>query len=208
MNYKSQPNNLLSTNQSKPKWPLVTFACFALVLLSCTNKKKASEQKSAEPPQSEHTISEQEVVEAQKTWGEGIVSIGKVFLNGGDYTKAAENHIDALYGYNLGKVLFKPTLAADKQFRLTKEGALSYFVGHNPTFSEDHGFAIRPWSDVQWERIGTHIQGNMAVSMGNYFFTPHYGGKVVKVEYTFAYTKDSSGKLRIILHGSHLPYNP
>lgn len=208
MNYKTQIFNVDSSRlaptpaKKKSKWPVVAFACFALVFSSCGDKKPDGASKK------QPKITEEEVVEAQNTWGNGIVSIGKVYLGGGDYTKAAEAHIDALYGYQLGEVLFKPTLASEKQFRLTKEGALSYFVGHNPSFSEDHGFAIRPWSEVRWERIGVHIIGNMAVSMGNYFFTPHSGGEEVKVEFVFGYTKDSAGKLRIILHGSHLPYNP
>lgn len=63
-------------------------------------------------------------------------------------------------------------------------------------------------SNVRWENIGTNIIGNMAVAMGNYYFTPAKGGDEVKVEYSFAYTKDQDGKLRIILHDSHLPYVP
>ena len=52
------------------------------------------------------------------------------------------------------------------------------------------------------------IIGNMAVAMGNYYFTMVDGGEVVKVEYSFAYTKNSDGKLKIILHDSHVPYSP
>jgi len=48
----------------------------------------------------------------------------------------------------------------------------------------------------------------MAAAMGNYYFTPANGGEEVKVEYSFAYTKDKDGKLKIILHDSHLPYKP
>jgi len=189
-------------------YSFVAVACFAFAVVSCNNEKKPTESKTTHKSKTIQMITNQEIIDAQNIWGEGIVSIGKVFLAEGNYTKAAEDHIDALYGYRLGKVLFKPTLASENQFRLTKEGALSYFVGHNPKFAEDHGFAIRPWSKVRWERIGIHIEGNLAVAMGNYFFTPHGGGDEVKVEYTFGYTKDASGKLRIILHGSHLPYTP
>jgi hypothetical protein len=56
--------------------------------------------------------------------------------------------------------------------------------------------------------IGTKIIGNMAVAMGNYYFTPAKGGDDVKVEYSLAYTKEKDSKLKIILHGSHLPYKP
>ena len=34
------------------------------------------------------------------------------------------------------------------------------------------------------------------------------GGDVVKVEYSFGYTLNSAGELKIILHDSHLPYSP
>lgn len=154
------------------------------------------------------TILESEVLNAQKIWGEGIVKIGKAFLDKGDYKERAREHIASLYGYNIGPVLFKPTLASEIQFRPTEEGALSYFVGGNDNFPEDHGFAIKPWSKVRWESTGIKTQGNMAIAMGNYFFTPVDSDEEVKVEYTFAYTKDESGTLRIVMHGSHLPYSP
>ncbi len=181
--------------------------------MSCdANKSKDNQdvQKSETVEKSDmtKTITEQEVLEAQKVWGEGIVKIGNVYTDKGDYKAAAEKHIDELYGYNLGEVLFKPTLASEKQFRTTKEGALSYFVGHDDNYPEDLGFAIKPWSNVRWESTGIKTEGNMAIAMGNYFFTPAKGGDEVKVEYTFAYTKDDEGKLRIIMHSSHLPYSP
>lgn len=154
------------------------------------------------------TISEAEVLEAQKGWGEGIVKIGKVFLEKGDYNAAAKEHIEEFYNYQEGDILFKPTLVSEKQFRKNFEGALSYFVGGDSQFPEDHGFAIKPWSDVKWENIGTKIIGNMAVAMGNYYFTTVNEGDVVKVEYSFAYTKNADGKLKIILHDSHIPYTP
>ncbi len=153
-------------------------------------------------------ITEQEVLGAQKAWGEGIVMIGKVFLENGDYKTTATEHINKLYNYQEGAVLFKPTLAYQKQFRTDFEGALSYFIGGNSNYPEDKGFAIKPWNSVRWENIGTKIIGNMAVAMGNYYFAPVNGGDDVKVEYSFAYTKDKEGKLKIILHDSHIPFSP
>ncbi|REK49448.1 MAG: phosphoribosyl-AMP cyclohydrolase [Planctomycetota bacterium] len=155
-----------------------------------------------------HTVEAQLILEAQRAWGNGIVKIGKVFLDKGDYRAAAEEHINEFYNYQAGTVLFKPTLCSEKQFRLDFEGALSYFVGGNSNYPEDNGFAIRPWSDVQWDNIGTKIIGNMGVAMGNYFFTPAEGGDAVKVEYSFAYTINEEGQLKIVLHDSHLPYSP
>jgi hypothetical protein len=93
------------------------------------------------------------VLDAQKAWGEGIVEIGQVYLDNGDYKAAATEHINKFYHYQEGSVLFKPTLASQKQFRTDFEGALSYFVGGNENYPEDHGFAIKPWSGVRWENI-------------------------------------------------------
>ena len=105
------------------------------------------------------------IEEAQNAWGNGIVHIGKVFQDGGDYSAAAKEHIEKFYNYEAGEVLFKPTLTSQKQFRTDFEGALSYFVGGNDNYPEDGGFAIKPWSDVRWENIGTKIIGNMGVAM-------------------------------------------
>jgi hypothetical protein len=153
------------------------------------------------------TITEAEVVEAQKAWGDGIVRIGEVYTSGGDYHKAAIEHIETFYGYDMGKVLFKPTLASDKQFRNSFDAALSYFVGGNETYPEDNGFAIKPWTKVRWENSGiiNNPYSNMAVAMGNYYFTTQDGDEV-KVEYTFAYAKDKDGNIKIVAHKSALPY--
>ena len=177
------------------------------VMASCTQDAQ-KEKNTITESETTVVITEQEVADAQKAWGEGIVTIGKAYSEKGDYTAVAIEHINAYYNYQEGSVLFKPTLASEKQFRKDFEGALSYFVAGNENYPEDHGFAIKPWSDVSWENIGTKIIGNMAIAMGNYYFTPTKGGDDVKVEYSFAYTKDKNGKLKIILHGSHLPYKP
>ncbi|MCZ8342461.1 MAG: hypothetical protein O9301_05475 [Leptospira sp.] len=154
-------------------------------------------------------ITEMEVVAAQKAWGQGIVEIGKVYSQGGDYVDAAAKHINKFYGYDLSLVLFKPTLASVDQFRTSFDSALSYFVGGNSVFPEDKGFAIKPWSSVRWKNYGiVNNSCNMAVAMGNYWFTPAAGGADTKVEYTFGYVKGKDGELRIVVHHSSVPYNP
>lgn len=151
-------------------------------------------------------ITKQEIIQAQKAWGNGIVDIGKAYVEHKNYKKVAENVINNLYAYQLGTVLFKPTKVTKQQFRLSKEGALSYFIGHNKHFPADRGFALYPWTKVKFENVGFFIHGNYAIAMGNYFFTP-VRGKPVKVEYTFGYLKDKDGKLRINLQHSSLPYS-
>ncbi len=104
----------------KQKFSLVIIALALVFFVSCDNlekKDKQEIQKDEVVMESETTItiSEQEVLETQRIWGEGIVRIGKVYSEGGDYKAEAEKHIDELYGYNLGSVFFKPTMASEKQ---------------------------------------------------------------------------------------------
>lgn len=154
------------------------------------------------------TILQSEILEAQKLWGNGLVKIGEVYREDKDFKKLAENAVGDFYGYDLGSVLFKPTKASDKQFRLTFESAVSYFVGGNPEFPEDKGFALQPWKNVRFENAGIIINDNSAFAMGNYFFTD-YNNEETKVEYTFGYRKAQSGKLKIVLHHSSIPFqNP
>merc|ERR1712151_1336368 len=119
----------------------------------------------------------------------------------------ATEHIETLYGYGLSHVLFKPTLAAQQQFRSDFDGALSYFVATNNAAPEDSGFAIKGWTAVRFENEGIITSGTTAMAMGNYFFTTPEGTEV-KVEYSFGYFLDPEGKLRINLHHSSMPYPP
>ena len=151
-------------------------------------------------------ITEQEVTETQQRWGAGIVHIGQTFLNGGDYVQAAADHINAMYDYEKGYVLFKPTLASAIPFRPDFEGALSYFVGKNPNFPEDTGFAIKPWTNVRFENHRILLYGIKAIAMGHYYFTTLEGNEV-KVEYTLGFIKRDDG-IRINLQDSSLPYTP
>lgn len=175
----------------------------ALALAACGGDDAASGQEDAG-----NAITTEEVTAAQEAWGEGIVAIGAVFTEEGDFSARAEEHIATHYAYgDDATILFKPTLAAEDQFRENAEEALSYFVGTEGT--EDGGFAIKPYTKVEWDNNGTVISesGDMAVAMGNYLFTDTDGG-VTKVEYSFAYEKNDEGDLKIVLHHSSLPYNP
>ncbi len=151
-------------------------------------------------------ITKAEVLKAQKSWGDGLVNLGKTYTEGQDYKKAAETLVDNLYAYQTGQVLFKPTKASDIKFRTTKEGAVSYFIGHHKDFPEDKGFALEPWTKVRFKNAATYINGNVAMAMGKYFFTPQKGDEV-KVEYTFGYVKNEDGRVKIVLHHSSLPYS-
>ena len=121
--------------------------------------------------------------------------------------ETATDHINSLYAYGLSPVLFKPTLAAEEQFRSTHYKALSYFVANNNACPEDKGFAIKGWTAVRFENVDVITVGSVGMAMGNYFFT-NADGDESKVEYSFGYELDADGKVRIILHHSSMPYTP
>src|SRR5262245_58409700 len=76
----------------------------------------------ADEPGKKAAITEAEVNAAQQAWCDGLVKIGKVYKEDGDYKAVASKLIDDLYDYKDGKVFFKPTLAFGKNtFRPTKE---------------------------------------------------------------------------------------
>jgi hypothetical protein len=158
-------------------------------------------------------ISEKEVQNVQAAWASAIKNISKIYLDGGDYVAAAAEAAGELYGYGHEDVLFKPTKAAEAQFRPSASDAMSYFVGHQAVeggHAEDTGFAInggKGWSDVVFENHQTKQTGDLAIAMGNYYFTCAETNVTTKVEYTFGYKKGKEGKLRIFLHHSSVPYS-
>jgi hypothetical protein len=153
-------------------------------------------------------ISESEVLAAQKAWGEALVAISTTYDAKGlkDAKALAGTIIDAAYGYQFGPVLFKPTLTvAPQTFRTNRAGALAYFVGDDPSFPMDKGFALNGWRKVEIKNEAIFISGNTATTMGNVMIT-NKEGKVTTVDKTWQFIKDDNGKLRIILHHSSLPY--
>ena len=146
------------------------------------------------------------VEKAQQDWGNGVVKIGKIFTEKGDLKRAAQEHVKMFYAYDKSTVLFKPTKAAEIQFRDSYESAVSYFVGGNSNFHEDKGFALQPWTKVRFENSGIIINEKTAFAMGNYFFTD-LSGTETKVEYTFGYLLDENDELKINIHHSSLPYS-
>ena len=153
-------------------------------------------------------VLEQELSAARKAWGDALVAISKAYEEHGidEARRIAEDVLDAAYGYNLGPVLFKPTLSGGAQtFRPTKEGALSYFVGHDPKYPNDGGFGIKGWRTVTSETAATFIDGDVAMWMGWVIMTDK-DGQVTKVDKSFGYKKDADGVLRIVLHHSSIPF--
>jgi hypothetical protein len=157
-------------------------------------------------------ITEEMVNAAQQAWCDGLVHIGAVHAEGGDVRAVAAALVDALYDYAEGAVFFKPTLAFGKNtFRSTRQGAISYFVGGDPGFPEDTGFALKRWVKVWYDNNaaenGIQIHGDIAITMGNVYLQSS-GGDEVMVDKTFVFRRCRDGKLRLCLHKSALPYSP
>ena len=153
-------------------------------------------------------ITETELADARKVWSEVLVAIAKAYEIDGikGARSVAEGALDTIYGYNLGPVLFKPTMASgEKTFRPTRNGALAYFIGHDVDFPDDSGFGLRNWRTVESETVASFIEGDVAMWMGWVIMTEK-DGQVTKVDKSFGYKKDAEGTLRIILHHSSLPY--
>ena len=158
-------------------------------------------------------ITYDEVNVAQQAWCDALVKIGKLKEEGGDYKAFAEQVLSDAYNYDSGKVFFKPTLAyGDQTFRNTKKGALSYFIGGDPEYPNDKGFALTPWVKARYDNAGEknegiQIYGSVAITMGNVWVTGK-DGKDVMVDKTWVFKKGKDGKLKIIVHKSSLPFTP
>ena len=154
-------------------------------------------------------LTEAEVLAAQKAWGDALVAISREHeARGQTSAKAlASTVLDNAYGYNLGPVLFKPTLTvAPQTFRTTKDGALAYFVCGDTNYPYDTGYAQQGWRSVEIRNAGVQIHGDTANTTGNVILTDK-DGKVTTVDKTWTFKKTDDGRIRIVVHHSSLPYS-
>jgi hypothetical protein len=145
-----------------------------------------------------------EIEAAQASWGQGVVEVGACRTWEEAHEKATALVLSH-YQVQDDHLLFCPTKASEQEFRRTLAGAVSYFVGGNPQFGEDQGFALKPWSSVRFSNAGIVCRGEVGLAMGNYFFG-HLDGSEFKAEFSFVYIRDDKGNLKIQLHHSSLPY--
>lgn len=153
-------------------------------------------------------LTAQDIDAAQQAWCDSLVNIAKTYAAGGDYKTVAAAVLSDQYNYGQGKVLFNPTLTFGEQnFRLDKEGAAAYFIGGNPKYPHDDGFALKPWVGCRYTNAGLLIEGDIGMTMGNVYLTDAKG-KETLVDKFFAFKRGDDGKLRIIVHKSSLPHQP
>jgi len=153
-------------------------------------------------------ITEDEVNQAQKRWCKGLIAICKKYPDG-DYKKQAEEFLDENYDFGKSAVFFRPTLAmAPQNFRTTKEGALSYFIGENPRFPKDDGFIKKGWVKAKFDNTiegkrAIQVHRNIGIAMGNVYLRQEVtvGGTWTVVDKVFVFLKRDN-EVRLIVHNS------
>ena len=130
------------------------------------------------------------------SWKNGVIEIGKVYLEGGEYELTANNFIEKHYAFVEEDILFKPTFTKETVFRNNKKDALSYFVGGD--ISEDNGFALKPWESIQLDELNTLVEKDLTAAMGTLRFKPQKSQETTLVAFTFIFTKvDEAIKIKV-----------
>jgi len=159
-------------------------------------------------------ITEAEVSEIQRGWCDGLLAISAAYQSGG-YNAArakAAAVIDAAYAFNYGPVAFKPTYATGEDtFRSTRDGALAYFVGPDPSIplfrGKKLGFATyRNWVKCEIKDDVVQLLGNTANTMGQFILTDAQG-QTAAPEKTMTFIREMDGSVRIVLHHSSAPFD-
>jgi len=117
------------------------------------------------------------------SWKDGVIEIGRVYLEGGDYEKCAVKFISSHYAFDSEEVLFKPTFTKELIFRNSKDLALSYFITGD--IAEDNGFALKPWGKIKLEELNSIEENNFIVAMGTLNLRPVNMEEITKVAFTF-----------------------
>ena len=141
----------------------------------------------------------EEVKNFLHSWKEGVIDIGKVFLEGGDYHNCAEEFLFKHYAFDTEEVLFKPTFTKEVIFRNTKDLALSYFVQGD--IQEDSGLALQPWEKIELDELTILEEEGYLAAMGTFKFKPVNSKEVALVAFTFCFV-GIAGSLKIKIHHS------
>ena len=133
------------------------------------------------------------------SWKDGVIEIGRIHLEEGDYEKSAELFVSTHYAFDSEEVLFKPTFTKEVIFRNSKDLALSYFIGGE--VAEDKGFALKPWEEIRLEDLNIIEQDNLMVAMGTLNFKPLNLKENTLIAFTFLLI-DTDDSLKIKVHHS------
>jgi hypothetical protein len=156
-------------------------------------------------------ITEDEVGNMNKAWGDSLANISKTYEEEGfDAAKnLTEQLIDKFFCFHLGiPVGVKPSRAvAPQTFRTTPEGVLANYVGNNSDYPNDTGFALKGWVKVENYPSTILLLGRVALFMGTYSLT-NKDGNVTLLDITWGFLKEDDGNLCFTIGHGSLPYSP
>ena len=144
-------------------------------------------------------MNESKIKDFLNSWAEGVIEIGKAFSKKEDFEKEALKFLSKHYAFKTQQILFKPTFTKEKIFRNNLEDALSYFV--KGKFSEDNGFALKPWEEINLQELNILNENNLSTAMGTLSFKPVSSNEKTLVAFTFIFCLEE-GEIKIKIHHS------
>lgn len=144
-------------------------------------------------------MNESKIKEFLNSWTKGVIEIGKAYSKKENFKKEALKFLSKHYAFKTQKILFKPTYTKEKIFRNNLEDALSYFV--KGKFSEDNGFALKPWEEIILQELNILNEKNLSTAMGTLSFKPVSSNEATLVAFTFIFCLED-GEIKIKVHHS------
>ena len=144
-------------------------------------------------------MNESKIKEFLDSWTIGVIGIGKAYTKKENFKKEALKFLSKHYAFKTQQILFKPTFTKEKIFRNSLEEALSYFV--KGKFSEDNGFALKPWEEINLQELNILNEENLTTAMGTLLFKPVSSRETTLVAFTFIFCLEE-GEIKIKIHHS------
>ena len=144
-------------------------------------------------------MNESKIKEFINSWTKGVIEIGKAYSEKKDFEKEALKFLSKHYAFKTQEILFKPTFTKEKIFRNSLDEALSYFV--KGRFSEDNGFALKPWEEINLQELNILNEKNLSSAMGTLSFKPVSSSETTLVAFTFIFCLEEK-EIKIKIHHS------
>ena len=144
-------------------------------------------------------MDESKIKEFLSSWTKGVIEIGQAYSNKENYEKEALKFLSNHYAFKTQQILFKPTFTKEKIFRNSLEEALSYFI--KGEFTEDNGFALKPWEEINLKELNILNEENLSSAMGTLSFKPVSSSDTTLVAFTFIFCLEEE-EIKIKIHHS------
>jgi hypothetical protein len=144
-------------------------------------------------------MDESKIKDFLSSWTKGVIEIGQAYSNKENYEKEALKFLSKHYAFKTQQILFKPTFTKEKIFRNSLEEALSYFI--KGEFTEDNGFALKPWEEINLKELNILNEENLSSVMGTLSFKPVSSSDTTLVAFTFVFCLEEE-EIKIKIHHS------